>query len=81
VKALLEFVWVRRSFLSSSSVECRSSARILRISIETNSQVPLVYQDFGLLGYLQHYLEVCDLLIIVSHSFTSLMVFVHLCTV
>jgi hypothetical protein len=37
-----------------------------------------VYQDFGLSGDSQHYLGVGDLAIIVSHSFASLMLFVHL---
>jgi hypothetical protein len=43
--------------------------------------VPLVYRDSGLSGYPRHYLRVGDLPIIVSHSFTSLMLFVHLHTV
>jgi hypothetical protein len=43
-----------------------------------DSQVPLVYRDPGLSGYPQHYLRVGDLPIIVSHSFASPMLFVHL---
>jgi hypothetical protein len=44
-------------------------------------RVPLVYRDSGLSGYPRHYLRVGDLPIIVSHSFASLMLFVHLHTV
>jgi hypothetical protein len=40
-----------------------------------------VYRDSSLLGYPRHYHGVGDLPIIVSHSFTSLMLFVHLHTV
>jgi hypothetical protein len=40
-----------------------------------------VYQDSGLSGYPRQYLGVCDLPIIVSHSFASLMLFVHLHTI
>jgi hypothetical protein len=40
-----------------------------------------VYRDSVLLGYPWHSLEVGDLLIMVSHSFASLMLFVHLHTV
>jgi hypothetical protein len=40
-----------------------------------------VYRDSGLSGDLRHYLRVGDLPIIVSHSFASLMLFVHLQTV
>jgi hypothetical protein len=36
-----------------------------------------VYRDSGVLGYLQHYLGVGDLPIIVCHSFASLMLFVY----
>jgi hypothetical protein len=43
-----------------------------------DSQVPLVYRDFSLSGDPRHYLGVGDLPIIVSHSFASLMLFVHL---
>jgi hypothetical protein len=46
-----------------------------------DSRVPLVYQDSGLPGYPRHYLRVGDLLIIVSHSFASLMLFVNLHTI
>jgi hypothetical protein len=46
-----------------------------------DSRVPLVYQDSGLSGYSRHYLRVDDLPIIVSHSFASLILFVHLHTV
>jgi hypothetical protein len=45
-----------------------------------DSRVPLVHQDSGLSGYPRHYLRVGELPIIVSHSFTSLMLFVHLHT-
>jgi hypothetical protein len=46
-----------------------------------NSRVPLVYPDFSLSGYPRRYLRVGDLPIIASHSFTSLMLFVHLHTI
>jgi hypothetical protein len=63
----------------------RSSAEALPEFYEfqqrADSRVPLVYQDFGLSGYLRHYLGVGDLPIIVSHSFTSLMLFVHFHTI
>jgi hypothetical protein len=45
-----------------------------------DSRVPLVYRDPSLLGYARHYLRVGDLPIIVSHSFASLILFVHLHT-
>jgi hypothetical protein len=63
----------------------RSSAEALPELCEfqqrADSRVPLVYRDFALLGYPQHYLGMCDLLIIVSHSFDSLILFVHLHTI
>jgi hypothetical protein len=63
----------------------RSSAKALlefcEVRQRADSQVSLVYQDFGLSGYPRHYLKVGDLPIIVSHSFTSFMLFVHLHTV
>jgi hypothetical protein len=63
----------------------RSSAEALPEFYEfrqrADSRVPLVYQDSGLSGYPQHYLRVGDLPIMVSHSFASLMLFVHLHTV
>jgi hypothetical protein len=46
-----------------------------------DSQVPLLYRDSSLSGNPWHYLRVGDLPIIVSHSFASLMLFVHLHTV
>jgi hypothetical protein len=63
----------------------RSSAEALSEFVEfqqrVDSRVPLVYRDSGLSGYSQHYLGLCDLPIIVSHSFASLILFVHLRTV
>jgi hypothetical protein len=46
-----------------------------------DSRVPLVYWNSGLSGDPRHYLIVGDLPMIVSHSFASLMLFVHLYTV
>jgi hypothetical protein len=81
VEALSEFIWVRRSFLSSSSVESGTLSEFYEFRQRADSRVPLVYRDSGLTGYLRHYLGVGDLPIIVSHSFASLMLFVHLHTV
>jgi hypothetical protein len=63
----------------------RSSAEALLEFCEfrqrADSLVPLVYQDSGFLGYPRHYLGVGDLPITVSHSFASLLLFVHLHTI
>jgi hypothetical protein len=58
--------------------QVRSSAELCRNS---DSRVPLVYRDSGLSRDSRHYLRVGDLPIIVSHSFASLKLFVHLHTV
>jgi hypothetical protein len=82
VKALPESIRVRQSFMNSSSVECRSSARILRIPTENRLSSPSGVLESRLVGIiLQHYLRVGDLPIIVSHSFTALILFVHLHTI
>jgi hypothetical protein len=47
-EALLESVQVRRSFLSSSLVECGSSAGILRIPIESRLSSPSGVSGFWL---------------------------------
>jgi hypothetical protein len=79
MEALPESVQVRWSFLSTSSVECGSSARILRILIENRLLSPSGVLESWLAGIiLRHYLGVGDLPIIVSHSFTALMLFLHL---
>jgi hypothetical protein len=65
-EALSESVQDQRSFLSLGLVECRSSAGILRILIES------IHES------LSCWIIVGDLPIIVSLSFTSLMLFVHL---
>jgi hypothetical protein len=70
---------VRQSFLSSSSVECGSSTRILEILTKSRLSSPSGVLESRLVGIiLRHYLRVGDLPIIVSHSFTALMLFVHL---
>jgi hypothetical protein len=82
VEALLEFIQVRRSFLSSNSVECVSFAGILGIPIENQLLSPSGALESWLIGIiLRHYLGVGDLPIIVSHSFTALILFVHLHTI
>jgi hypothetical protein len=82
MEALLESIQVRRSFLSSSAVECRSSAEFLQIPIENRLSSPSSVLESWLVEIiLQHYLKVGDLSIIVSHSFVALMLFVHLHTV
>jgi hypothetical protein len=59
-------------------VECGSSARILQISIENQLSSPSGVLESWLVGIiLRHYLGMGDLPIIVSHSFASLMLFVH----
>jgi hypothetical protein len=47
----------------------------------SDSRVPLVYRDSGLSKDPRHYLGVDDLPIIVSYSFASLMLFLHLHTI
>jgi hypothetical protein len=82
MKALPESVWIRWSFPSSSSVDCGSSAGILWIPTENWLSSPSCVVESQLVRIiLRHYLEVGDLPIIVSHSFTALMLFVHLHTV
>jgi hypothetical protein len=82
VEALAECIRVRQSFLRSSSVECGSSAGILRILIENWFSSPSGVLESCLVGIIPwHYLRVDDLLIIVSHSCAALMLFVHLHTV
>jgi hypothetical protein len=79
---MLKSVWVQRSFLSSSSVECGSSVGIQRILIENRLSSPSGVLESWLVGIiLWHYLRVGDLPIIVSHSFMTLMLFVHLHTI
>jgi hypothetical protein len=48
--ALLEPIWIWRSFLSSSSVECRSSAGILWISTESQLSSPSGVSGSQLVG-------------------------------
>jgi hypothetical protein len=82
VEALPESIRVGRSFLSSSSVECGSSTRILRIPTENQLMSPSgVLQSRLVRIILRHYLEVGDLSIIVRYSFTALMLFVYLHTI
>jgi hypothetical protein len=81
-EGLPESIWVRRSFSSSSSVECGSSAKVLRILIENRLSSPSGVLESRLVRIiLRHYLRVGDLAIIVSHSFAALMLFVHLHTI
>jgi hypothetical protein len=47
---LLESIWVRRSFLSSSSVKCRSSIGILWILTESRFSSPSGVSGFWLVG-------------------------------
>jgi hypothetical protein len=82
MEALPESIWVQWSFPSSSSVECGSSAGILRILTENQLSSPSgVLESRSVEIILQYYLRVGDLSIIVSHSFAALMLFVHLHTV
>jgi hypothetical protein len=82
VEALLESIWDRWSFLSSSSIECRSSVGILQILTEDRLSSPSGVLDSRLVGIiLWHYHRMGDLPIIVSRSFASLMFFVHLHTI
>jgi hypothetical protein len=82
VEALPESVWVQRDFLSSSLVECGSSAKILRILIENRLSSPSSVLESWLVGIiLIHDHRMGDLPIIVSHSFVALMLFVYLHTV
>jgi hypothetical protein len=79
VEALPESVRVQWDFLSSSSVECGSSAKILRILIENRLSSPSSVLESRLVGIiLIHDLRMGDLPIIVSHSFVALMLFVYL---
>jgi hypothetical protein len=79
MEALPESVRVQWSFLSSSSVECGSSGRIL---LENRLLSPSGVLEPRLVGIiLRHYLRVGDLPIIISHSFTALMLFVRLHTI
>jgi hypothetical protein len=73
-----EFSGVFRA-LVWSSVEALSE--FCEFRQRADSRVPLVYRDSGLSGYPGHYLGVDDLPIIVSHSFASLILFVHLHTI
>jgi hypothetical protein len=65
--------------LVRSSVE--ALPKLCEFRQRADSRVPLVDQDLSLSGYTWYYLRVGDLSIIISHSFTSLMLFVHLHTV
>jgi hypothetical protein len=79
-KALPESVRVWRSFPSSNSVDCGSSVRILRILTENRLLSPSnVLESWLVRIILRHYFIVIHLPIIVSHSFTTLMLFVYLC--
>jgi hypothetical protein len=80
VEALLESVRVRCSFLSLVRSSAGALPEFYEFRRRDDSRVPLVYQDSGLSRYPRHYIGVGDLPIIVSHSFTSLMLFVHLHT-
>jgi hypothetical protein len=82
VEALPESIQVQQSFLCSSSVECRSYARIFQILIENWLSSPSSVLVSWLVGIvLQHYIGVGDLPIIVSHSFAALLLFMHLHTI
>jgi hypothetical protein len=50
VEVLSESIWVRRSFPSSSSVKCRSSAEIIWILIESQLSSPFGVSGFWFVG-------------------------------
>jgi hypothetical protein len=80
-EALAESIRVQWSFLSSSSVEYGSSIGILLILTKNQLSSPSeVLESWLVRIILRHYIGVGDLSIIVSHSFTALMLFVHLYT-
>jgi hypothetical protein len=80
-ETLPESIWIQRSLSSSSLIKCRSSVEILRIPTENRISSPSdVLESWLVRIILRHYVGVGYFPIIVSHSFASLMLFLHLHT-